>query len=102
MQQSDDVGRLLEQVYCELPKFGFTEHEVELVVQSKQAYEAAVNDAYDNERTVRAASGCIVTDTESYDPQSFASLRDPFSERGKVLIRQRQKANPTSASESDS
>lgn len=52
VQQSDDVGRLLEQVYCELPKFGFTEHEVELVVQSKQAYEAAVNDAYDNERTV--------------------------------------------------
>ncbi len=87
-----DVGRVMKRVFFDLPKLGFTHHEVDLVTQSREAYIAAMNDAYDSQRTVRVLNGCVVTDTEPDDPQSFASLRDPFSESGRLLICQRQRA----------
>ncbi len=87
-----NVSGLMEGVFCNLPKLGFSQHEVDLVTQSRDAYIAAMNDTCDSQRTVQALNGCIVTDTDPDYPQSYASLRDPFSESGRVLICQRQRA----------
>lgn len=79
----DDAVIVSEKLFLDLPKLGLTEHQVDLVTQSKEAYAAAQTDAYESERTARVR---IVTESESDDPQLYATLHDPLSESGRLLI----------------
>lgn len=54
---------------------------------------AAQSDAYEPERTVQVLNGCVVTESESDDPQLIANLQDPFCESERLLISKRGKSN---------
>ena len=45
---------------------------------------AAQSDAYGLEWTAQMLNGCVVTESESDDPQLIANLQDPLSESGRL------------------
>ena len=87
-----DFGPVLDRVYCKLPTFGFTQCQVDLVIQSRSAYIAAQNDASESQRIAQVVNGCIVTESESDNPHLYATLDDPLSETGRLIIAARRKA----------
>ena len=87
-----DAVSITEKLFLHLPQLGFSKHQEDLVTQSKEAYAASQNDAYEAERTARVLNGCVVTESESDDPQLFARLHDPLSDSGRLIISKRQKA----------
>ena len=48
------------------------------------------NDSYDQERTVRAINGEIVTESESDDPEVYVTLKNPLSTVGRQLLVQKR------------
>jgi len=50
---------------------------------------AAQSDAYEPERTVQVLNGCVVTESESDDPQLIANLWDSFCKSERLLISKR-------------
>ena len=70
----------------------FSEHQIDLITQSKEAYTAAQNDAYELDRTARTINGCVVSESESDDPEQYTSLKDPLSDQGCKLISKPHKA----------
>lgn len=81
-----DSGEVLKRLQSDLPTLGFTKCQMNLITQSREAYMAAISDAYEPERTVRVLNGCLVTESESDDPQLIANLQDSFCESGRLLI----------------
>ena len=54
-----DACKIAEQFFRDLQSFRFTKQQLDLIIQSKEAYTASKQDASDSERTVRALDGCI-------------------------------------------
>ena len=91
---------MLLQLFSDLSVLGFTKSQEDLIVQSKQAFDAAENYTFDAERSAQALNGCVVSESES-DPQHYTALSDPLSEAGRLLISKRRmhsKTNKTAAS----
>ena len=79
---------VLETVAGNLSDFGFSQQQMDLAIQSKEAYAAA----QDTERNARMLNGLIVSEPESDNSASYTELQDPFSEAGWTLIAARRKA----------
>lgn len=67
------------------PILGFHSHQIHLITQSKEAYEALKSDASTHEHAEHALEGFIVTDSEDENVDAVG-LREPLSEAGKMLI----------------
>lgn len=87
-----DAHEIAEQYFRDCQRFGFTQQQLDLIIQSKEAYTAARQDASDSERTVCVLDGCIVTDSEEETSQLFATANDPMSPSAKLLISKRRLA----------
>ena len=83
---------ILEKFFSSLHTFNFTEEERELIIQSKEAYTAPCNDAYNSEPTARAINSCIVTESETECPPECNTLDSLFHESGLTLIKKRRLA----------
>ena len=82
---------VIEKLYLQIATLGFTTHQISLINQSKKAFTAAHNDAYELERTARIVNGCVVSESESDNPEQYTNLEDPFTEQGRMLISKRKK-----------
>ena len=51
--------------FLQLPNLGFSQHQISLITQSKEAYETFKNDDSAHKRTERAQESFIVTESES-------------------------------------
>ena len=91
-QFDSDAVDISEKFFFQVSNLEFTEHQVSLITQSKEAYTAAQNDTYDLERAAWILNGCVVSESESDDPEVFAKLKEPLSEQGRMLISKRRKA----------
>ena len=78
--------------FVQLPNLGFSQHQISLITQSKEAYETFKNDDSAHQRTERAQEGFIVTETESENSEALARLCEPLCESGRMLISRRRKA----------
>lgn len=86
----DGACALSQAFFNELPNLGFDSHQIHLITQSKEAYEALKSDASTHERAERALEGLIVTHSENENADAVA-LCEPLSEAGKVLIAKRRR-----------
>ena len=71
-----------DKLFCSIESHDFTEEQLKLIRQSREACIAAISDGNDSERTARALNGLTVTDSESDCPPD--SL---FGEKGLEQIR---------------
>ena len=81
-------GELLSQ----LENLDFSEHEQSLICQSKEAFDMAEKDAYEERRVARAINNEIVTDSESDNPDDYVGLSDRLDEKTRILIEKKRKA----------
>lgn len=81
-----------EKLYLQISTLGFTDRQLNLINQSKEAFSAARNDAYELERTARIVNGCIVSESESDNPEQYTNIKDPFTEQGRILISKRRQS----------
>ena len=88
--QQDFSSTMLAQLYESLSKCDFDSDEVSLLRQSYQAFCAAEEDVYEQERTARAVNGEIVSESESDTPESYTTVSDPLSTAGKKLIEKKR------------
>ena len=75
-------------IFYDLLNLDLGAQEVKLLKQSYSAFLAAEGDTctYDQDRSARALSGQIVSESESDDPDSYIGVTDALSEAGKALV----------------
>ena len=71
--------------------YGFSKQQIDLILQSKEAYAAAKHDASDSKRTARALDGCVVADSEEKTSELFARASEPLCPATQLLIAKRRK-----------
>ena len=87
----DQVPSYLDILIKEPSSLSLSEGEWQLLLQSKEAFDAAAKDLISEEREARAANGEIVSDSDSEQGQEmYFDLSDPLSDRGKELIKKRR------------
>ena len=74
------------------PKSELNEHQHHLLEQSFRAMEVVNKEAYGDNRIARAINEEVVTESESDNPDAYASLCDPLSQTGKNIIMKRRAA----------
>ena len=88
----DDAPAIAEQFFQDIQSFGFSKQQLDLIMQSKEAYIASTLDAADSERIVCALNGCVVTDSEEETSHLFANASDSSCSAMQVLISKRRKS----------
>lgn len=88
----DNAHAVAKQFFKNLQSFGFSEQQLGLIIQSKEAYIASNIDGAESERVVLALDGCIVTDSEEETSDLFVTASDPSCPAMQVLISKRRKS----------
>ena len=83
----ESAALIQEKFFSSINSFSFTEEELKLILQSKEACDAAHNDAYSSDRIARAVNGLIVTESDSDHPPDIL-----FDKRGLEQIKKRRLA----------
>lgn len=86
-----DTFAFAQEFFLQIPNMGFDADQMNLIIQSKEAYEALKVDSSPNTRREQASEGYIVTDSEN-ESLDMELLGDPLSEEGRLLIAKRRKA----------
>lgn len=92
--ESDGVEIISQNVFSELTHMDcnlFSSSEKILLKESKEAFDCAQRDGYDQDRISRVLNDEIVTDSESDNPDSYCGMRNILSESGKQLIQRKCK-----------
>ena len=78
--------------FQEIPSLqAFTPSQLDLIVQSYNAFDATIQDSYEDERIARTINGEVVSDSESDDPEDYIALQNSRKARND-LIEKKQKA----------
>ena len=89
----DQLPHYLDGFISEPSLLNLSEDEWQLLLQSKQAFDAAGKEFLGEERVARAANGEIVSDSESEECREvYFDINDPMSDEAKELIRKRRAA----------
>ena len=88
----EDFQCLLKGLFEEIGVLGLSKHDYELIVQSKEAFDASLLDLQEQERMERAMNGEIVSSSEDDNPEEF------LNPRSRVLIDKKRAAIRRSAS----
>ena len=79
----------LEKFFLQTPQ-GFSERQLELIVQSHRAFAAATSASYEDERLARSINGEVVSESDSEDPEQYVGVKSVMSEASKVLVRKKR------------
>ena len=89
----DELPQYLDSLMSEPSLLDVSEDEWQLLLQSKQTFDAASKESLSEERVARAVNGEIVSGSESEDGgEVYFDKNDPLSGNGKELIRKRRAA----------
>ena len=75
MEHSNDcnVFKNVEEFFLQIPHFRFSQSQLELIVQSHRAFEAAKRESYEDELEARIINGEVVSESESEDPEQYVT-----------------------------
>ncbi len=86
------LNSLLDRIVNCFSTLGLSQHDLDLVTQSYESFQASVEDC-DEERIARALNGEVVSDSDSDNPDAYIGLEDPLrSEAGRQLVCKRRAA----------
>lgn len=80
----------LEQFFLDIPNLGFSEKQIQAVVQSHRAFLSSKS-SYE-ERIARSINGEVVSESESDNPEQYVGIKDVMSQRGKAIVKKRRTA----------
>lgn len=78
----------LEQFFLDIPNLGFTEKQIQSVVQSHRAF-LSTESIYE-EQVARSLNGEVVSESESDNPEQYVGVKDVMSETGKAIVKKRR------------
>ena len=87
-----DNSSALEKFFLQTPFLGFSQRQLELIVQSHHAFTGATSACYEQERMARSINGEIVSESESEDPEQYIGVKSIMSEEGKTLVQKKRTA----------
>ena len=80
----------LEQFFLDIPNLGFSEKQIQAVVQSHRAFLSSKS-SYE-ERIARSINGEVVSESESDKPEQYVGIKDVMSQREKAIVKKRRRA----------
>ena len=93
LEHTENVDVITEEFFSRLSSLGFTEPELSLITQSRNAFIASQKLYCHQKRAARAINGEVVSDsTDSECGQDYANLQDPLSSAGIKLIKKKRAA----------
>ena len=84
-----DNSSILNNFFLQLLHLGFNERQLEPVVQSHCAFEAATSASYREQRMARSVNGEVVSESDSEDSDQYIGVKSVTSEAGKALVRKK-------------
>ena len=83
------IFQKLEDFFLQISHMDFSQSQIEHIVQSHRAFEAAASESYEQERIARSINGEIVSESESDDLNQYVGIKSVTSTAGRELIRKK-------------